>query len=86
MPLPVFVGRVVGLVTVAIHREERNHTLMRPAPDRATCAARWLNGVYVYGPAVDEASHHRQETLAWQHPIWTSRISGTAQEPANAPA
>jgi hypothetical protein len=33
-------GGVVGLVTVAIHREERNHTLMRPAPDRATCAAR----------------------------------------------
>lgn len=56
------IGGVVGLVTVAIHREERNHTLIRPAPDRATCAARVLNGVYVRAPAVGEASHHRQQT------------------------
>jgi Flp pilus assembly protein protease CpaA len=57
-------GGVVGLVTVAIRREERNHTLIRPAPDRATCAARGLNGVYVRAPGGGEASHHSQETPA----------------------
>jgi Flp pilus assembly protein protease CpaA len=58
------IGGVVGLVAVAVHREERNHTLVGPAPDRVTCAARGLNGVYVRAPAVGQASHHRQETLA----------------------
>ena len=49
---------------MAIHREERNHTLIQPAPDRATCAARGLNGVYVRTAAADAASHHSQETPA----------------------
>jgi hypothetical protein len=55
---------VIGLVTVAIHGEERRHTLLRPAPDRATCAARGLNGLYVRAPAAAEESHQRQETPA----------------------
>jgi hypothetical protein len=38
------IGGVVGLVTVAIHREERNHMVIRPTPDPATCAAPGLNG------------------------------------------
>ena len=42
MASAVFVSGVIGLVTVAIHREERRHALLRPAPDRATCAARGL--------------------------------------------
>jgi Flp pilus assembly protein protease CpaA len=58
------IGGVVGLVTVAIHREERHHTLIRPAPDRATSAARGLNGVYVHAPAAAEARHRGQETPA----------------------
>ena len=64
MASAVFVSGVIGLVTVAIHREERRHALLRPAPDRATCAARGLNGLYVRAPAAAEESHQRQETPA----------------------
>jgi len=54
---------VVGLITVAVHREEHNHTLVRLAPDRVTRAARWLNGVHVLAPDIAaEASSHQQQT------------------------
>ena len=45
----VFAG-IIGLVTVAIRREERNLTLTSEATDSVTRAGRWLNGVYVRAP------------------------------------
>lgn len=41
---------IVGVVTVAIRREETNLTLTSEAPDHLTRARRWLNGVYVRLP------------------------------------
>ena len=38
---------ILGVVTVAIHREETNLTLTSEAPDHITQAGRRLNGVYV---------------------------------------
>ncbi len=45
----VFAG-IIGLVTVAIRREERNLTLTSEATGSVTRAGRWLNGVYVSAP------------------------------------
>ncbi len=44
------VAGVIGLVAVAVHREERNHTLTGPAPDHITRAAQTLTGLYVRAP------------------------------------
>jgi hypothetical protein len=42
---------IVGVVTVAIRREENNnHTLTCGATDHVTQAGRWLNGLYVRTP------------------------------------
>jgi hypothetical protein len=41
---------VIGLVSLAVHREERNHTLTDPAPGHISGAARRLNGVHVLPP------------------------------------
>jgi hypothetical protein len=41
---------VIGLVTLAIRKEERNHTLTGPVPDGVMKAVRRLNGVYVRTP------------------------------------
>jgi hypothetical protein len=41
---------IIGMVTVAIRREERNFTLTRKAPDVTTRAARHVNGVYIRAP------------------------------------
>lgn len=41
---------IVGVVSVAIHREERSLTLTRGATDNVTRAGRWLNGLYVRAP------------------------------------
>ncbi len=38
---------IVGVVTVAIRREETNFTLTSEATDRVTRTGRWVNGVYV---------------------------------------
>ena len=38
---------IIGVVTVAIRREEKNLTLTSGAPDHVTRAGRWLNGVGV---------------------------------------
>ncbi len=45
----VFAG-IIGVVSVAIRREERNFTLTSEATDSVTRAGRWLNGVYVRTP------------------------------------
>jgi hypothetical protein len=47
----VFAG-IIGVVSVAIRREDRNLTLTSKATDNVTRAGRWLNGVYVRAPAM----------------------------------
>ena len=45
----IFAG-IIGVVTVAIRREERNLTLTSGPTDTVTQAGRWLNGVGVRTP------------------------------------
>jgi hypothetical protein len=44
------VAGAIGLVSVAVHREERIHTLKRPAPDHIARVAQRLTGLYVRAP------------------------------------
>jgi hypothetical protein len=44
------IAGIVGVVSVAIRREERKFTLTSQAPDNVTRAGRLLNGVYVRAP------------------------------------
>jgi hypothetical protein len=46
------VAGVTGVITVAVHRTERNHALTLPVADPVTRTGRWLNGVYVRTPAI----------------------------------
>lgn len=41
---------IMGVVAVAIGREERNLTLTSKAPDNVTRAGRWLTGLHVRAP------------------------------------
>lgn len=41
---------IIGVVTVAIRREEKSLTLIGQPPDHLARAGRWLNGVYVRAP------------------------------------
>jgi hypothetical protein len=41
---------IIGVVAVAIRREERNLTLTRQAPDNVTRIGRWLTGLHVRAP------------------------------------
>jgi hypothetical protein len=41
---------VLGVITVAVHRTERNHALTLPAADAVTQTGRWFHGVYVCTP------------------------------------
>ena len=41
---------IIGLVSLAIRREEKYLTLTSKVPDHVTRAGRWLNGVYVRAP------------------------------------
>jgi hypothetical protein len=41
---------ILGVVSVAIRREERNFSLTGEAPDPVTRAGRWLNGLHVRSP------------------------------------
>jgi hypothetical protein len=41
---------IIGMVTVAIRREEKNLTLASAAADHVTRAGRWLNGVGLRAP------------------------------------
>lgn len=43
----VFAG-IIGVVSVAIRREEKNLTLTSEATSTAIRLGRWLNGVYVH--------------------------------------
>ena len=41
------IAGIIGLVSVAIRREEKSLTLTSAATDPVTQAGRWVNGVYV---------------------------------------
>jgi hypothetical protein len=41
---------IIGVVSLAIRREEKNFTLTSNTPDHVTRAGRWLNGVYIRAP------------------------------------
>jgi hypothetical protein len=54
------VAGAIGLVSVAVHREERNHILKGSAPDHIARVARRLTGLYVRAPdATRETSASR---------------------------
>jgi hypothetical protein len=44
------IAGIIGVVAVAIHREERHLTLTSENPDNVTRAGRWLNGLHVRPP------------------------------------
>ena len=44
------IAGIVGVVSVAIRREEKNLTLTTEATDQVTRAGRWVNGVHVRAP------------------------------------
>lgn len=44
------VAGITGVITMAVHRTERNHTLTLPAADPVTQTGRWFHGVYVRTP------------------------------------
>ena len=41
---------VIGVITMAVYRTERNHALTLPAADPITQTGRWFHGVYVRAP------------------------------------
>jgi hypothetical protein len=52
-PLPVAAGActgIIGVVSLAIHREDKHLTLTSEATSHVTRAGRWLNGVGVRAP------------------------------------
>jgi len=53
---------IIGVVSVAIRREDKNLTLTSQATDNVTRAGRWLNGVGVRVPR--RAAPGRETTLA----------------------
>jgi hypothetical protein len=55
---------IIGVVSIAIRREEKNLTLSSDATDTVTRVARWLNGVYARRAAPRcTATADRQPTL-----------------------
>jgi hypothetical protein len=44
------IAGIIGVVSVAIRREEKNLTLTSEATDPVARAGRWVNGVYVRAP------------------------------------
>ena len=53
---------IIGVVAVAIGREDRNLTLTSAAPDNLTRAGRWLTGLHVRAPR-GTATAGREKTL-----------------------
>ncbi len=56
------VAGIIGMMAIAIAREERNLTLTSPAPDTVTRAGRQLNGLHVRAPR-RTATGDREKTL-----------------------
>jgi len=51
------VAGIIGVVAVAVGREERDPALTSQAPDDATCAGRRLTGLYVRAGMAAPAGH-----------------------------
>ncbi len=62
------VGGIIGVVAVAIRREDRTPTLTSEAPDNVTRAGRRLNGLHVRAPAAPPPVTGRRH--------WSSRAGG----------
>jgi hypothetical protein len=62
-PKPIVAG-IIGVVCVAIHREETNLTLTSEATDQVTREGRWLNGMGVHAPHRFAAAD-RETMLIW---------------------
>jgi nitrate reductase gamma subunit len=56
------VAAIIGMVAVAIRREDRNLTLTSEAPDTVTRVGRWLTGLYVRAPS-RSATGDREKAL-----------------------
>lgn len=78
---------IIGMVAVAIHREERNLTPTSAAPSQVVRAGRWLNGLYVRAPHRAATGDRKkipiqsayQAELAHAEPVsWTALPSGVA--------
>jgi len=54
---------IIGVVSVAIRREDKNLTLTSQATDNVTRAGRWLTGAHVRA-SIPSATPGRQTTLA----------------------
>lgn len=83
------IAGIVGVVSVAIRREEKNLTLTTEATDPVTRAGRWVNGVHVRAPrgAVVGGPGRRQRHLI-QRPLprhGTSAAGALATPPLHAP-
>jgi hypothetical protein len=50
LPIAGAIVASIGVVSVAIHREEKSPILTIEAPDHLTRAGRWLNGMHVRRP------------------------------------
>lgn len=66
--LGLFVAGVIGVVSVAIRREEKNLTLTSEATDRVTQAGGQLNGAYARAPRNVDRPGRRQRQLL-QRPL-----------------
>src|SRR5215510_3897902 len=78
---------VIGLVSLAVHREERNYTLTGPAPGYMARAARRLNGVHVRSPGPCETSPAGGKWASgggWQSPIAAASHSSRRSPPVRA--
>jgi hypothetical protein len=64
----LFVAGVIGVVSVAIRREEKNLTLTSEATEPVSQAGRRLNGVYVRAPRTVDRQGRRQRQLL-QRPL-----------------
>ncbi len=59
LPAAGAIAAILGGVSVAIHREEKNLTLTSEPTDTLTQVARRLNGVYVRAAAPDRQAARR---------------------------
>jgi hypothetical protein len=62
------IAGIIGMVSVAICREEKNFTLTSEATDPVTQAGRWVNGVYIRAPRRRRPADRRQRDLL-QRPL-----------------
>jgi hypothetical protein len=60
----VVIAAAIGLMGVAIRREEKNRTLTHEAPDQLTRTARWLNGAYARAPRPTADRGHQPRSSA----------------------